>query len=935
MTHDRDAKQMQAKPSTRREQSNWVEARRCYEEQLQLVRRPARQAGAIGRLLARLRVPSLKRKLIRAMAAQTIQQNVEVAEELVATYETIFGPDHPALAGYLDRLGCFYREAGNPKAMACYQRAREIAERCYALNDPRRAVILSNLGGMYRQMGMVKKAREYYEQARQIDRLAYGESHPEYATDANNIAVTYMAEEEYEEARRWYEIALNIDLRTYGPWHHVVAQDYSNWAGLLAAMGDYAGAEESCRDSLAILEACWPGLTIRIAQGLIALAGLIKTGGMDRIAEARCLVERALKIDRNVLGEHHPDIASDLLCLAEIEASRGDQKRPMDLISEALSIQEATIGTVLAVTSERERLAFLTQHQPTLDLILSLAGGSPEMIFAAHQLVLRRKGLDLEVTAAQQQATLIGAYPLAKKVFEELREIRLELAHHTLSRPARQSENALRAHDRKLLKLRDRSEEMERALARHVPEVEVQGRLRVVDRQAVAMSLPQGSVLVDFVRFNPCRIAGRESGTRWEAPRYLAFILPAGMPDGVQLMDLGDAEDIDAMVGRFRKDVLAPIGGTGTTQARETADSPVLDSSRELYLRLFLPLRKVVGGGSKQLFLSPDGELNLIPFEALLSEEGRFVAEDHRLSYVASGRDVLRFGQRFGEPRDSVIVADPDFDLCASGTPVQEEDAPVDRKVQPFDQLPSTHVEGENVAKILRKNGVPVCDPWFGRDALEEPLKTVRSPLILHLATHGFFEQDQEHKPDKRLRGLGLTEKGESGFLPGGIENPLLRSGLALAGANALILNKKPAPGAEDGILTALDVCGFHLYGTELVVLSACDTGVGEVRRGEGVFGLRRAFHQAGAKTLVMSLWKVADEETQVLMEQFYSNLLVGMHKSDALREAQLSMIGALRNGTLRPEYGFAHPFFWAAFICQGDPAPIRWKPQQRGNQQR
>lgn len=316
------------------------------------------------------------------------------------------------------------------------------------------------------------------------------------------------------------------------------------------------------------------------------------------------------------------------------------------------------------------------------------------------------------------------------------------------------------------------------------------------------------------------------------------------------------------------------------------------------------------------------------------------MVEEHRLSYVASGRDVLRFGQQIGEPGEALIVADPDFYLCATEVAAESEDAPagleeilVERgprrsrdfraEVAPFDRLPSTRDEGQTIAEILRARGVAVRDPWFDREALEEPLKAVRAPLIMHLATHGFFERDQERTPDEGLRGLSLSRSREGGFLPPGIENPLLRSGLALAGANALFLHREPAPRAEDGILTALDVCGLNLSGTELVTLSACDTGVGEVRRGEGVFGLRRAFHQAGAKTLVMSLWKVADEETQVLMEQFYHSLLAGWLKPDALREAQLAMIRAMREKQLRPEYGFAHPFFWAAFICQGDPAPV------------
>jgi CHAT domain-containing protein len=233
-----------------------------------------------------------------------------------------------------------------------------------------------------------------------------------------------------------------------------------------------------------------------------------------------------------------------------------------------------------------------------------------------------------------------------------------------------------------------------------------------------------------------------------------------------------------------------------------------------------------------------------------------------------------------------------------------------------FPRLPGTHAEGERVAALL---GVRA---WLGAEALEARLKGRRSPRLLHLATHGFFLQDQQRDPQQDLRNLGLAGSGLafgggpgrlSGPLP---ENPLLRSGLALAGANTWLRHGALPPEAEDGLLTAEDVAGMDLLDTELVVLSACETGLGEVQTGEGVFGLRRAFIVAGAKTLVMSLWKVPDEQTRELMVDFYARVLGGVGVADALREAQLA---------LRQKY--PDPYFWGAFICQGDQGPLAGRP--------
>ncbi len=234
-----------------------------------------------------------------------------------------------------------------------------------------------------------------------------------------------------------------------------------------------------------------------------------------------------------------------------------------------------------------------------------------------------------------------------------------------------------------------------------------------------------------------------------------------------------------------------------------------------------------------------------------------------------------------------------------------------DRGDYHFHRLPGTRAEGKQVAALLD------VSPWLDATALEGRLKTAcRSPRILHLATHGFFLPDQQRDLNQGNRDMTLMPSGDamgSGRFSGPMmENPMLRSGLALAGANTWLKAGNPPEEAEDGLLTAEDVTGLDLLATELVVLSACETGLGQVHVGEGVFGLRRAFVLAGARMLVMSLWKVPDEPTRELMEDFYGRLLAGEGRAEALRGAQLAM-----------KVKYPDPFYWGAFICQGDPSPL------------
>jgi len=211
-----------------------------------------------------------------------------------------------------------------------------------------------------------------------------------------------------------------------------------------------------------------------------------------------------------------------------------------------------------------------------------------------------------------------------------------------------------------------------------------------------------------------------------------------------------------------------------------------------------------------------------------------------------------------------------------------------------FGPLPGTLGEAEVLRTLI-----PGITVLTASQAREDKVKLIHGPRILHVATHGFFLLDQKRKIEEQR----MLPYGEKAFAhERHLENPLLRSGLALAGANK-------AQSEEDGLLTAFEVAGLDLWGTKLVVLSACDTGVGEIRNGEGVYGLRRALVIAGSETQVISLWKVSDAATRYLMEGYYRRLVAGEGRAEALRQAKMEMLG---------KKWLSHPFFWASFILSG-----------------
>ncbi len=677
------------------------------------------------------------------------------------------------------------------------------------------------------------------------------------------------------------------------------------------------------------------------AASLNNLAALYRA--MGRFEEAEPLLQKAMEIRRLVLGEEHPYYATSLNNLAGLLAAEGRYQEAFQAAHAAAQIGSRLLSRIAGSYPEQQVLAFAQTIEGDLHFLLTLVwrylSDKEEAVGAALDIVLQRKAIAYEAAAAQQQAALAGRYPKLETLFEHLRQVRLELARRAFSGPARGE--SLAQHERRIWELERERERLEQELARQVPEVEMELRMRAADREAITSLLPPNSALIEFVQFTPYRFEAKFMERRWEPERFLAFVLSAGEPERVQMVDLGEAEEIEQIIQEFRKWAGGGRGVEGLGRIEQEAFC-------RLYDCLFVPLMGAVQGGVRHLILAPDGELCTIPFGALLSPKGRYVIEDYLVTYVTVGRDVVRFGEERRQRGSAVIVADPDFDLhqeslgqkIASGllgwgrakaeaigkVSVSRRGEQVRRALREerggFERLAGTRKEGEAVKGLLERAGIRVEAFWVERQAVEGWVKRVRQPMILHIATHGFFLPDIAKPVREHLREMVSGERGKGtmeALLVGGRlgyrESPLLRSGLVFAGVNSA-LREPPLPlpeEAEDGVMTAMDVMGMDLMGTELVVLSACQTGVGAVRRGEGVIGLRRAFVLAGARTVVMSLWNVPDEETQWLMGRFYEGIWGGKGKGEALREAQL---GLMREGK-------AHPYYWAAFICQGDVGKI------------
>jgi CHAT domain-containing protein len=353
---------------------------------------------------------------------------------------------------------------------------------------------------------------------------------------------------------------------------------------------------------------------------------------------------------------------------------------------------------------------------------------------------------------------------------------------------------------------------------------------------------------------------------------------------------------------------------------RDAAFQPFAEA---LYQLAFQPLVPLLGE-THRLFVSPDGQLGLVPFAAL-HDGHQFLVDAFDFTYLPSGKNLLPRPQESGSPGSVVVLADPDFSalLPALPNPQGEEPARAERTL--LDEryfstlradlaqrawaptpLPGTRQEAKAIQRLL-----PQAQLFLGPEATKERLLHLPTPSILHLATHGFFLEDAPESKGSRAA-VHFGALGEASHAPSPLE-PLLRSGLVFAGARAPApTDSSPSSSPESALVTALELAGLNLWGTQLVVLSACDTGRGEVKIGQGVYGLRRAFLVAGAETVVMSLWKVDDETTSTLMQAYYRNLTAGQGRVAALRKAMRSLMQS------QP-----HPHYWAPFIAMGRDTPL------------
>ena len=803
--------------------------------------------------------------------------------------EKKLGPEHPDTATSLNNLAGLYQDMGAyTQAEPLYRRALAITEKSLGPDHPDTAASLNGLALLYSATGAYARAELLHQRALAITEKSLGPEHPATVRSLKNLALVYHSRGTYAQAELLYRRALAISEKTLGPSHPDTALALNNLAGLYHTTGAYTEAEPLYRRALAIHEKVLGPEHPATANSLNNLALLYRATGA--YSQAEPLYRRALSIRESVLGPEHPHIAVSLTNLALLHWAAGRPTTALPLLERAQVIQEKNATGFLLTGSEARKQGYLQRLRgyTFVNVTLSLALSDDQATRLGLTSVLQAKGRVLDALTRGMASLWQRVSPEIRLLFDQFAAVAEQLSNLTYQGLGNLSSDAYR---QRLRELAVKQEQLETELTTR--SADVRGQVAPLTFAAIQLTIPPDAALVEWFRFHPLDPKANDQNGQWRAPRYVAYVLSRDGEPAV--VDVGEAEVIERLIQDFR---------TGLSDPKSTF---VKEVARELSDKLVKPLRPHLGH-AERWFISPDGALNLVPFAALVDETGALLASQVEITYLTSGRDLLRFGDTPGANDEAVVVADPDYGkvtgLLAEANPgIQlSRSVDMDRGEMVFTPLPGTAEEAKILKFLLNSKDENLL---IQAKATEDRVKELHGPRILHVATHGFFLKDNE-LPAAALKTVSFSH--DQGALPLG-ENPLLRSGLALAGANT-----RQSGEHDDGILTAAEVAQMDLRGTQLVVLSACETGVGEVQNGEGVYGLRRALVLAGAETQVASLWKVADDATKDLMVDYYQRLLKGEGRSAALRNAQLTMLNS---------YDRSHPYYWAAFVPIGNGAPL------------
>lgn len=900
---------------------------------------------------------------------------LELFEQALALKKELLGKGHLSFLATQNNLALLHASLGNyDLAEQLFLEAIEIAKPISIARDNPLLLVTktSNLGQLYLQMGRYKEAEETLNMALDMSESVFGINHSNYARQLGSLAALKIEIGDYLAAFQLFERARSILANTIGVEHLEYARSLFHLAIANGLVGELDRKETLLLESISIVRAIYDdqhpdcvrysdelanvyysrGEVIRAEQLIVANRdrrraiygdqhpqyadslfdlGVLKfhTGELDT---ANKLFQQTGEIFRNAYGAQHPRYIATRQEQYKIARCRGD-------IGMALPIaQQVVVGmldageSVLPIFSDAESRSWLRRNHPPIGMLLSAERQSRQISDKTlYDHVWRCRGISTRMHASRRPSE--GESQEVQSARRELALVRNQLAFFYQTKGAQVPADSLQNTIDEITQLK---EQLEKQLAKISLQSEITFGIRDSVPQDLAMLLPTDAAVIDFVRSeyfvqskntNAQRSDSAGAGKLISEYHYDAFVLSNNGDSeyDVTWIPLGVSEVVDREVKQWLTFFREGKGdGSSGTRLRQHVWEPIWERIND----------------KKQVIIIPDGELTVLPWSALPGKTtGKYLLEEMNISVASTGHELISCIRSKSTTNENIVlVGDIDYDRRTE-FPVNDSTKKLTMNIQPlrasngnhWNSLPFTKHEIDEVAKIWSQtqptSPIMITGSRVGETMLARYLQSVSH---VHMATHGFFalELESTSLSDDSI-GLAVRDRTH-------VRNPFLRSGLVLSGANRKSHwdNSATVPG-EDGVLLAEEVASLDLSHTKLVVLSSCESGRGTMVHSEGVFGLQRAFHQAGVKTTIASLWQVDDRVTKHLMVRFYENLIKkNMRPYEALQIAQRWILNNPEElGTLRGPGAIVKartattartsPRFWAPWILSGDPGLI------------
>lgn len=806
----------------------------------------------------------------------------------------------------LSNLGLIYLTQGRTlDAEKVITRTLRMSEEAMGKNSAAYVANVNNMARLHQATGKYNEAEKEFNEGLSLCESAFGPGKAQ-ALLLNNKAMLFLAIGRYQEAAALMNQAIaasslapkkkkflfqgegfdNRKFQTNLAFIHQISGDYASaeatfravvagfgqvgkgkerstpeYAGILnqigilyVQMGKMDKVEELLKASMNIYKERYTENNIYTAKVMNDLGNFYRINA--RYSEAEAQLTKALTIREALLGTNHPQYVRSLEDVSILYWKSGKLDKAYTSYKQVMDKSLDFINRYFPPMSEAEKSNYweitAPRFQRFYNFALETSAANPNIAADFFNYHLATKALLLSSTNRIKESILASNDKQLVSMYEQWqgnKELLVKLYAYSKAK--------LKAQSIDLAKLEQETNTLEKQISERSALFVLGFFNQPVQLKDVQQFLNDGEAIVDIIRLKTFQ----QDFTN--EVQYVAFVLKKGM-NVPALVKLDNGADMEGRSMEFYKRAV-------------TKGVPDDVSYGKFWAKIEEQLN-----GIKTIYFSPDGAYNKLNINTLKNEKGEYLISKHDVVLLGNSKDLIRIKSKksTGKMVNAFLLGFPDY---------------ATDKVVP---LPGTKKEIEAIAKLLTSSGYKVTQ-HLAQQATEENIKEASGQGLVHIATHGFFSPEKEVR-DGSVFGIH-TENASN--------NPLLRSGLMMAN----ISESNPELNAdmsstENGVLTAYEAMNLNLTGTSLVILSACETGLGEVKSGEGVYGLQRAFLVAGAETLIMSLWKVDDEATQQLMTNFYTNWLKTGNKQAAFKEAQLQLMTK-----------FPEPYYWGAFVMVGN----------------